>query len=169
MSKNDIYEIKARVANIIAREDIALSPVGRILVNYFSLLFKDLYDLSETLPEERRQFMQYYLKERESLPMTIIKVATPKKEKTLYEQVMESRENPQFDSAEEALEHITKEYEELGAKHGKSGDDFWFEAEEADGMDWCEDYAIIMRLKRHLQMCHYLIEKNKNGLSSQED
>jgi hypothetical protein len=77
---NSIYEIKARIGNKIASSDIALSPVGEVLVNYFSLALKDLYDFSDTLPLEQRSKLNSILAQKEDVPKQIIQVATPKEE-----------------------------------------------------------------------------------------
>ncbi len=48
---DSVYAISSRIKNIVAVEDIALSPVGNILVNYYTLVLKDLHDFAEHLPE----------------------------------------------------------------------------------------------------------------------
>lgn len=162
MKENDIYAISGRIKNIIAREDIALSESGNVLVNYFSLMFKDLYDLSEKMPKPYSDLLSNLLSDKESIPYYIVKVSSPKeKTMSLYDQTMNSRLTPEFSSPGEALIHFVKEYEDLGAEYGMSGDDFWLEAESSSRNT--EDYQKIRRLSRQIQMSKHLIEKNKNG------
>lgn len=156
---NDIYRISGRVKNIIAKEDIALSQVGTILVNYFSLMLKDLYDFSETLPTGYGEQLRNELLKKESVPMLIIKVSTKDRFMTLYEQVMESMKNPKFKSLEDALKHYILEYDTLGKKHGMTGDEFWFRAESSE--DWTEDCSRISMLSHSIKMLKHLIKKEK--------
>lgn len=156
--KNDIYSVNGRIKNIIAREDISLSPVGNVLVNYYSLMLKDLYDFAESISDPCcRHALKDLLLSKENLPMLVIKVSTPEEQyETLYERVMKTRESPQFETAQAALDHFTKEYQDLG------GDAFWLEAENSSILT--EDHRKIMTLSRSIHMCKYLIEKeNKNA------
>ena len=61
--RNDcsVYAISGRIKNILAREDIALSQVGSVLVNYFTLMLKELYDFSGTLPVQDREKLDSFL------------------------------------------------------------------------------------------------------------
>jgi len=146
---NDINSISARIKNIIARQDIALSPVGKILVNYFTLMFKDLYDFSETLQELDKSKLNYLLEQKESLPCQIIQVASPK------EQYMSVNDeiNEKFKTTKEALAFYTQMYEDLG------GDEFWAFAESSSVLT--EDMMKVMRARRCIGMCRYLLEKEK--------
>ncbi len=148
MPKNDIYDISSRIKNLIAKEDIALSPVGNILVNYYALAMKDLYDFSATLPAQYRDVLDKLLAQKEDVPMKVIKVSTPAEQdyRTLYEEVSE------FDLVEDALKYYTKEYQKLG------GDDFWMEAEQTSMLTY--EQRKIMRTARAIQMCEYLLEKD---------
>lgn len=150
-SSNDVYAISGRVKNHIAVEDMALSPAGVVLVNYFSLMLKDLYDFSDKLPlygDELRKL----LATKETLPMLVIKVSAPTEQpKSLYEQIEEAK--PLFGSTQEALDHYSQEYDDLG------GDDFWLEAESSSVYN--ESYSRIMRLSRSIQMCRHLLEKER--------
>jgi hypothetical protein len=83
---NDIYEIGGRVKNHIAREDIAISPVGEVLVNYYTLMLKELYDFTLTLSLADRSRLELLLNKNENIPMLIIKVATEKQEKMLEQE-----------------------------------------------------------------------------------
>ena len=78
---------------------------------------------------------------------------------TLYEDAMNMK--PEFQSNEEALEHFQKEYDELGAKHNMTGDQYWQVAEHS--LKFEEDQWRILGLARHIQMCEYLIKKAKYG------
>jgi hypothetical protein len=155
---DDIYAISGRVKNIIAKEDIPLSPVGTILVNYFSLMLKDLYDFAETLDETDKSNLKCLLKQKESVPLSIIRAAMPKDEyRTIYEEVMHTKESPQFKTNREGLEYFTNEYKVLTEAHGLEGDEFWAEAESSSVLN--QDHVEIMRLARCIQMCEYLIKK----------
>ena len=159
MAKNDIYDILGRVKNIIAREDIALSPVGTILVNYFSLMLLNLYKFAENLPTDNRESLERYLEAHENLPLLVIKTSMPKDEPmSAYEQF--TKMEPQFASIEAALTYYIKEYEELGQKYGMGGEDFWWLAEIAP-TKWTEDMGKIQTLRRQIGMCHHLINKKK--------
>lgn len=164
MSKShDIYAIAGRIKNIIANEGIALSPVGTILVNYYSLALKDFYDYSEKLPSPFKEELQTLLSSKEDVPCNVIKVSTLKDDgyETLYEQVM--RAKPHFGSNEEALEHYTQEYRDLTESYGLEGDEFWAQAEASEHLT--EDHRTIMRLSRSIQMAKYLIQKSKEKQS----
>lgn len=156
---SDIYAISGRVKNIIAFSDIALSPVGNILVNSYVLVLKELHDFADKLPIPYNEELKELLIKKEGMPEYVIKLSTPKKEPmTLYEEVMEIK--AQFETNQEALKFFIKEYEALGEEYGMSGNEFWMEAENASMLT--EDHRKIMRLQRSIQMCKYLIEKEKN-------
>ena len=158
MAKNDIYDILGRVKNIIAREDIALSPVGTILVNYFSLMLLNLYKFTERLSTDEGESLGRLLEAHENLPLLVIKTSMPKDEPmSAYEQF--TKMEPQFASIEAALTYYIKEYEELGQKYGMSGEDFWWEAERSSS--WTDDMNRIQTLRRQIGMCHHLINKKK--------
>jgi len=163
MPKNDIYNISGRVKNHIAKKDIALSPVGNILVNSYTLVLKDIYDWAETIPEFYRDQLNKILMSKEEMPAYVIKLSTPEDEEfeTLYDEVKATMSQPRFESNERALEHFEQEYKALGESYGKSGDEFWVEAESSNFLT--KDYREIMRLNKCIQMCKYLIEKYKNG------
>lgn len=159
---HDIYAISARVKNLIAREDIALAQNGLYLVNLFSLFLNELYNFSDTLSEPQQSLLQGILSSHEALPMNIMKLSKKDPGKSLYDQVMDII--PEFSSNEEAYEHFKDEYEAIGQKYGMSGDDFWIEAEESDGLNSykTEDYNAIRSAHRAISMCLYLIGKDKN-------
>lgn len=154
---NDVHTISARVKNLIAKEDIALSPVGKVLVNYFTLALKSLYDFSETLPPQFKLALDKVIESTENTPLLVIKVSTPQeKPKSLYEQLLNS--SPQYVSNEEALKHFKNQYEDLGTDYGMTGDELWFQAESGHLPN--EDGEQIRRLKRSIAMCQYLIQKD---------
>lgn len=158
MSKNDVHDIAGRIKNIIAMEGIALSPVGTVLVNYYTLALKRLYDFSEKLPITHAADLKRELAQIENVPMLVIKVANPEdKYESLYERVMRTRANPRFGSNKEALDHFIKEYEDLGQQYEMSGDELWLLAEESDGTS--PDQRRIMELRRSIQMCQHLLER----------
>ncbi len=156
MTKNDVYAISARVKNLIAKEDIALSPVGKVLVNYFTLALKTLYDFSDTLPEQYKRELDRVIESTENTPLLVIQVSTPKDPPGLSYKLT-TNSNPQFVSNQEALECFQKQYEELGSLYGLTGDGFWFEAENSNNKT--EDYSKIMTLRKSIQMCLHLIEE----------
>ncbi len=77
MEQNDIHMIVARVKNHLAREDIALSPNGGILVNTFSMMLKDLYDFADTLDNPQQEQLRNFLFLKETLPLYVIKLTMP--------------------------------------------------------------------------------------------
>ena len=77
-ASNDIYAIAGRIKNIIARAEIALSPVGVILVNYYSLALKDFYDFSEKIPTPFKEELQDLLASKEDVQKNVIMVSAPK-------------------------------------------------------------------------------------------
>jgi len=153
---NDVYDIGGRVKNLIAKEDIALSRVGEILVNHFTLFAKELYDFADTLNETDRSNLLCVINKNLDVPMKIIKVSEGlNKGKTLYEQVMEASKSPMFASNQEAYDYYLNAYSELG------GDDFWIEAEEASMQT--EEHHMAMRARRALGILKHLIDKEKSG------
>lgn len=153
---NDTYTISARIKNLIAKEDIALSPVGKVLVNYFTLALKSLYDFSETLPPQYKHALDKVIESTENTPLLVIKVSTPKEQPmSLYQQIINC--NPQFASNKEALKFFQEEYEHLGRLYGITGDELWFQAESGNVQG--EDAEQIRRYRRAIQMCEHLIKK----------
>lgn len=159
MSKNhDIYSINGRIKNIIAKDDIALSPVGTILVNYYCHALKAFYDYSDKLPAPFKEELQAVIEKEEDLPKKVIEASTPKEEyESLYDQVMNAK--VQFASNEEALEHFIQEYKDLTEAYGLKDHEFWLEAEAARYLT--DDHRAIMRLARGIHMLKYLIAKAK--------
>ena len=159
---NDIAGVNGRIKNILDRSDIALSPVGNILINSYTMVLVDLYAFSEKLPEPFRRDLLSLLESKEGMPELVIRLSTPKeKPMSLYDEVMKARANPQFKSAQEGLDFYLEEYEALGAEYGLTGDEFWMQAEESELLN--EDHKRIMRLQRGIQMFRHLIKKEENG------
>jgi hypothetical protein len=154
MNQNEIFAINGRIKNIVAREDIALSPVGNILINTYTHTLKDLYDFAELLPSPYGENLKALLLSKEDLPKNVIKLSSPKEKwMSLYDEVMLMK--PKFGSNEEALSYFLKKYRDLG------GDRFWLEAEAES--DLTEDHREIMRVARSIQMCRYLIRKERKN------
>jgi hypothetical protein len=80
-----IYEIVGRIKNLVAKEDIALSPNGVILCNTYALMLKDLYEFSDTLNDVHKEKLNRLLRSKEELPVYVIKLITPKEEENEYE------------------------------------------------------------------------------------
>jgi hypothetical protein len=75
-NSNDIYKIKARIANLARGPGMSLTPQGDILCNSFVHVCKALYEFANTLtvPEERIQLIAL-IRAQESVPGTIISAA----------------------------------------------------------------------------------------------
>lgn len=154
----DIYQLTGRMKNIIASSGISLSPAGTILLNTYALAMKDLYEFAETLPEDSKQGLRNLLASKEGLPCYVIKLTSPKAQDTIGNEV--EKKEAQFESAEKALEFYQKQYDDLGEEYGISGDELWARAENAPMLD--EECMKIMRLRRCINMCEYLIKKGVN-------
>lgn len=158
---NDVYGISGRIKNLIANEDIALSKVGTILVNYHTLFLHELYEFGKILNSDVEEHaLVKILNKGESIPLNIIKAATPKKEPSLYDDVMKAK--AVYGSNKGALLDYEKCYEELTHAYGMSGDEFWMEAETVPfSMERSEDHMIIMKLARAIKMLKYLVANEK--------
>lgn len=162
MSKNnDIYAIVGRIKNLIAKDDLALTESGKILVNTYALVLKELHDFSEKLPGAFYKELSELLIKKESLPHYVLSLSTPK-EDLEEEEAGSDWSSPRFASNEEAYKHYTTEYEALGAKYGMTGDDFWCEAENESHLT--EDHIQIMSLSRGIAMLKHLMGKNNAKL-----
>lgn len=78
---------------------------------------------------------------------------------TLYDDAMNAK--PRFKNNKEALDHYVREYEALGAKYGKTGEELWIEAESSPV--YKEHYNDVFRLYRSIMMCRYLIKKENKS------
>ncbi len=156
---NDVYGISGRIKNLIAKEDIALSKVGTILVNYHTLFLHSLYEFADNnLDNPHYDSLMITLKNAESIPLNIIKASTPKEESSsLHDDVLKAK--AVYGSNKGALLDYEKCYEELTHSYGMAGDEFWMEAETVSKPS--EDHTIIMKLARAIKMLKYLVANEK--------
>lgn len=77
---NDVQAISGRIKNLIAREDLALSPAGVVLFNSYTLFLKQLYDFANYLPLPYSVQLEDMFNSSEDLPRNVIQLSTPKKE-----------------------------------------------------------------------------------------
>lgn len=75
--KTDIYAIVGRMKNMIAKEDLALGPAGKVLLNYYALTLKELHEYAEALPEPYSDQLASLLVEHEDLPLLVMEVTAP--------------------------------------------------------------------------------------------
>lgn len=75
-NSNDIYKIKARIANLARGPGMSLTPVGEILCNSFVHVLKALYDFADQIEDKavKIQLIQI-IRNQESVPGTIIAAA----------------------------------------------------------------------------------------------
>lgn len=75
-NSNDIYKIKARIANLARGPGMALTPVGEILCNSFVHMLKSLYDFADTIQDKPLKIQLIaIIRNQESVPGTIIAAA----------------------------------------------------------------------------------------------
>jgi len=75
-NSNDIYKIKARIANLARGPGMALTPVGEILCNSFVHMLKSLYDFADTMQDKSLKIQLIaIIRNQESVPGTIIAAA----------------------------------------------------------------------------------------------
>lgn len=161
---DDIYAIAGRIKNLIAMEDLGLTQSGLYIVNAHALNLKDLHDCANKIPEPFKNELKNLIFSQETMSRNILKLATPKEEpQSFMEKFMETK--ARFQTNQEAYKYFKKEYESLGQRYGLTGDDFWIEAECADGArtSRTEDYNKIMTLHRQMGMCRYLMNKEKES------
>lgn len=79
-NSNDIYKIKARVANLARGGGASLTPVGEMLCNAFVHVAKDLYDFAETIsdPAVKAKLIEL-IRKHENMPANLIAATTKKK------------------------------------------------------------------------------------------
>lgn len=77
-NSNDIYKVKARVANLaVGSAGAALTPVGVMMVNTFVHVVKDLYDFAETIQDDQmRVNLIHRIRKHEGMPGVLIAAAT---------------------------------------------------------------------------------------------
>ena len=85
---NDVWTISGRIKNLIAKENIAISPAGIVLVNIQTHFLKQLYDVSEKyLPPYESMVLNSILRtDGEDLPRSVISILTPNSELELNEE-----------------------------------------------------------------------------------
>ena len=72
-NSNDIYKIKARVANLARSGGASLTPVGEMMVNTFVHVVKDLYDFAEVIPDKNiRINLIERIRKHEGMPGNLI-------------------------------------------------------------------------------------------------
>lgn len=155
MQNNDVYTISGRIKNLIAMKDLGLSPAGTVLVNTFTLLLQDLYNFADTLSDHDQTRLNAILAEKEKFPAYVLEVITPKQDPEDEYPIQDSE--PEFDSAQEALDFFTKEFDALGKEYGKTGEEFWQEAESSSTNT--DDYSKIRELSRNIAMAKDLIKQ----------
>src|ERR1700677_1451112 len=75
-NSNDIYKIKARIANLARGPGMSLTPVGEILCNSFVHMLKSLYDFAEKIEDKPTKIQLIsIIRNQESVPGTIIAAA----------------------------------------------------------------------------------------------
>lgn len=77
-NSNDIYKIKARVANLaVGISGGHLTPVGVMMVNSFVHVVKDLYAFADTIPDRSLKIaLHERIRKHESMPGTLIAAAS---------------------------------------------------------------------------------------------
>ncbi len=75
-NSNDIYKIKARIANLARGPGMSLTPVGEILCNSFVHMLKSLYDFADKIEDKATKIQLIaIIRNQESVPGTIIAAA----------------------------------------------------------------------------------------------
>lgn len=72
-NSNDIYKVKARVANLARNGGASLTPVGEMMVNTFVHVVKDLYDFAETIQDKSVRIpLIERIRKHENMPSNLI-------------------------------------------------------------------------------------------------
>lgn len=72
-NSNDIYKVKARVANLARGGGASLTPVGEMMVNTFVHVVKDLYDFAETIEDKTLRIkLIERIRKHENMPGNLI-------------------------------------------------------------------------------------------------
>lgn len=75
-NSNDIYKIKARVANLARGPGVSLTPQGEMLVNTYVHVLKSLYDFADKLEDKMVKIeLVNLLRSHEIMPGTLISAA----------------------------------------------------------------------------------------------
>lgn len=76
-NSNDIYKIKARVANLAREGGAALTPVGEMLCNTFVHVAKDMYDFAESIDDPNVKIgLIELIRKHENMPANLIAATT---------------------------------------------------------------------------------------------
>lgn len=77
-NSNDIYKVKARVANLARMNGVVLTPQGEMLVNTYVHSLLALYSFAESIKDKgTREALIKVIRAQESMPANLIKVALP--------------------------------------------------------------------------------------------
>ena len=72
-NSNDIYKIKARVANLAREGGAGLTPVGEMMVNTYVHVLKDLYGFAETIEDKNLKIaLIEKIRKHEGMPGNLI-------------------------------------------------------------------------------------------------
>lgn len=75
-NSNDIYKIKARVANLARGPGVSLTPQGEMLCNTYVHVLKALYDFAETIEDKTIKIaLTKAIRDQEGMPGTLISAA----------------------------------------------------------------------------------------------
>lgn len=76
-NSNDIYKIKARVANLARGSGASLTPVGEMLCNTFVHVAKDMYDFAESIDDASTKIgLIELIRKHENMPANLIAATT---------------------------------------------------------------------------------------------
>ncbi len=76
-NSNDLYKIKARVANLARANGASITPVGEMMVNTFVHVLKSLYDFADTIEDKNiRIKLIQKIRSHEGMPATLINAAS---------------------------------------------------------------------------------------------
>jgi hypothetical protein len=75
-NSNDIYKVKARIANLARGMHASLTPQGEQLVNLYTHVLKSFYDFSDSLDDKRVKFaLNELIRSQEGMPGNLISAA----------------------------------------------------------------------------------------------
>lgn len=79
-NSNDLYKVKARVANLARNGTLSLTPVGEMLVNSYVHVLLDLYGFAESITDENVKIQLINkIRSHEDMPGKLIKLTGVKK------------------------------------------------------------------------------------------
>lgn len=73
MSDTDLYAISGRMKNLVSRRNLDLLGAGTVMINTLTLFLKELHDLSDTLPLDRKALKEKLFR-AEEIPCYIMSV-----------------------------------------------------------------------------------------------